>query len=263
MNIQLNKRLARFEHYRDLIVMLTQKEMKVRYRSTLFGYVWSVAHPLAFALVFFMAFKVVMRIQMEGYALFLIAGLFPWQWLSNSVNASPMVFVLNASLIKKVSLPRNILPLATVLQDMLHFLLSIPVIVLFLFIYHKAPSVSWLYGIPLLLIIQLMITYGLALIIASINLFIRDLERLTIICMTLLFYLTPIIYPETMIPARYKTLVLVVNPLSSLMVSWRNLFLDGTLELSLVVTSFIYSLFVYMVGYLVYKKLSWKFAEVL
>jgi lipopolysaccharide transport system permease protein len=263
MNIQLNKRLARFEHYRDLIVILTQKEMKVRYKSTLFGYVWSIAHPLAFALVFFMAFKVVMRIQMEGYAVFLIAGLFPWQWLSNSVNASPMVFLVNTSLIKKVYFPRNILPLATVLQDTIHFLLSIPVIVFFLFIYHRSPSLSWIYGIPVLLFIQLLMTYGLSLMISSINLFIRDLERLTIIGMTLLFYLTPVIYPETMIPAQYKTLVLVVNPLSSLMVSWRNLFLNGTLELLLVVTSFIYSLFVYMVGYLMYKKLSWKFAEVL
>jgi lipopolysaccharide transport system permease protein len=237
-------------HYIDLITVLTQKEMKVRYRSTFFGYMWSIAHPLAFAFVFFMAFKVVMRIQMEGYAVFLISGLFPWQWLSNSVNASPMIFLDNAALIKKVKLPRNILPLATVLQDMIHFLLSIPVIVLFLFIYHKSLSFSWLYGIPLLMI-------------ASINLFVRDLERLAVIGTSLLFYFTPIIYPETMIPARYKTLVLFANPLSSLMISWRNLFLNGTLEFSLVIASSAYSLFVLMVGYMVYTRLSWKFAEVL
>jgi lipopolysaccharide transport system permease protein len=106
-------------------------------------------------------------------------------------------------------------------------------------------------------------TYGLSLIISSINLFVRDLERLTGIFITLLFYFTPIIYPDTMIPMRYKTLMLFANPLSSLMVSWRNLFLYGTLELSLVVTSLIYGLFVLMVGYLVYAKLSWKFAEAL
>jgi lipopolysaccharide transport system permease protein len=254
---------SRIQHYLDLITILTQKEMKVRYKSTFFGYIWSIAHPLAFAFVFFMAFKVIMRIQMEGYAVFLIAGLFPWQWLSNSVNASPMVFLTNAALIKKVKLPRNILPLATVLQDMIHFLLSIPVIVLFLFIYHRSPSFSWFYGIPLLLGIQLLMTYGLSLLISSINLFIRDLERLTAICMTLLFYFTPVIYPDTMIPERYKTLVLFVNPLSSLMVSWRNLFLKGTLELSLVAASTMYSLFIFAVGYLVYTELSWKFAEVL
>jgi lipopolysaccharide transport system permease protein len=255
--------LKRFKHYRDLIVILTQKEVKVRYKSTIFGYGWSIAHPLAFAFVFFMAFKVIMRIQMEGYAVFLIAGLFPWQWFFNSVTASPMVFLLNASLIKKVSLPRNILPLATVLQDMIHFLLAIPVIVLFLFIYHKSPSFSWLYGIPLLLCIQLLMTYGLSLMLASINLFVRDLERLAVIGTSLLFYFTPIIYPETMIPARYKTLVLYANPLSPLMTSWRNLFLNGTLDFSLIAASFVYSLFALMLGYAVYIRLSWKFAEVL
>src|SRR4030067_613017 len=255
------KGLSRFEHYRDLIVILTQKEVKVRYKSTVFGYVWSIAHPLAFAFVFFMAFKVVMRIQMEGYAVFLIAGLFPWQWFSNSINASPTIFLHNSSLITKVILPRNALPLATVLQDSIHFLLAIPVIVLFLFIYHKSPSFSWLYGIPLLLCIQLLMTYGLCLMIASINLFVRDLERLAGIGINLLFYFTPIIYPETMIPARYKTLVLFVNPLSSLMVSWRNLFLDGSLPVLLVFVSFIYSFFILIVGYAIYAKLSWKFGE--
>ncbi|OGV96702.1 ABC transporter permease [Microgenomates group bacterium RBG_16_45_19] len=253
----------KIRHYIDLITVLTHKEMKVRYKSTFLGYVWSIAHPLAFAFVFFMAFKVVMRIQMEGYAVFLIAGLFPWQWFSNSINASPTIFLHNSSLIKKVNLPRNALPLATVLQDSIHFLLAIPVIVLFLFIYHKSPSFSWLYGIPLLLCIQLLMTYGLCLMIASINLFVRDLERLAGIGINLLFYFTPIIYPETMIPARYKTLVLFVNPLSSLMVSWRNLFLDGSLPVLLVFVSFIYSLFILIVGYAIYTKLSWKFAEVL
>jgi lipopolysaccharide transport system permease protein len=254
---------SQIQHYIDLIIVLTQKEMKVRYKSSFFGYLWSIGHPLAFAFVFFIAFKVVMRIQMEEYAVFLIAGLFPWQWLSNSVNASPMIFLGNVTIIKKINFPRSILPFATVLQDMIHFLLSIPVIMLFLFIYHKSPSCSWLYGIPILLSIQLLMTYGLSLMISSINLFFRDLERLTVIGTTLLFYFTPVIYPETMVPERYKTLALLLNPLSSLMISWRHLFLDGTLELSLVVISFAYSLFVLILGCLVYTRLSWKFAEVL
>jgi lipopolysaccharide transport system permease protein len=146
---------------------------------------------------------------------------------------------------------------------MIHFLLSIPVIVLFLFIYHKSPSVSWLYGIPVLLIIQFLMAYGFSLLIASINLFVRDLERLTGIFMTLLFYFTPIIYPETMIPERYKSLVLFLNPLSSLMVSWRSLFLEGKLEFSLVAASFTYGLVALMLGYAVFTRLSWKFAEVI
>ena len=94
-------------------------------------------------------------------------------------------------------------------------------------------------------------------------LFFRDLERLTVILTTLVFWFTPIIYPETMIPERYMKLILFFNPLSPLMISWRKLFLDGSLDLALVTVSFTYSLVVFMLGYLIYKKLSWKFAEVL
>ncbi len=256
------RKMRSFENYRDLIAVLTHKEMKVKYKSSVFGYCWSVAHPLAFAFVYFIAFKVVMRIQMEDYSLFLIAGLFPWQWFSNSVSAAPTVFLSNVSIIKKVNFPRNIIPLTTVLQDMIHFILSMPVIVVFLFIYHRSPSLSWLYGVPLLLVIQLIMTYGAALFISSINLFFRDFERLTSIFITLLFYFTPIIYPETMVPERFRSLV-YFNPLAPLMVSWRNLFLNGKLDPAALAVSFAYSIVFFAVGYFVYGKLSWKFAEVL
>ncbi len=249
-------------YYRDLILVLTHKEIKVRYKNNVFGYLWSIGHPLAFAFVFFIAFKVVMKIQMEDYALFLIAGLFPWQWFSNSVNVSPMVFLGNASIIKKINFPRNIIPFTTVLQDMIHFVLSIPVIVLFLLLYYKLPSLTWLYGIPLLLGIQFLMTYGVSLMISSINLFFRDLERLTTISTTLLFYFTPIFYPETMVPERYKFL-LNLNPLAPLIISWRNLFLHGQLEQASLAISLSYSILAFIIGYLIYKKLSWKFAEVL
>jgi len=253
---------SRIQHYIDLITVLTQKEMKVRYKNSFLGYVWSILNPLAFAFIFFMIFKVVMRIQMENYTLFLITGLFPWQCFFNSVNMSPRVFLANASIIKKVNFPRNVALLAVVLQDMIHFILAIPVIVFFMFIYREQPSFSWLYGIPILLCIQLFMTYGITLAVSSINLFFRDLERLTAIFTMFLFYVTPIIYPETMIPAKYRYLI-DLNPVAPLMISWRNLFLEGTLKLELLAISLAYGVAAYMAGYFIYKKLSWKFAEVL
>jgi len=249
-------------HYIDLLIVLTQKEMKVRYKSSFLGYIWSIANPLAFAFVFFIAFKVVMKIKMENYTLFLITGLFPWQWFSNSVSLSPTIFLGNFSIIKKVNFPRNTIPAAIVLQDTIHFILSIPVIILFMLIYHQFPSLSWLYGIPILLFIQFLMIYGISLMISSINLFFRDLERLVIIFMTFIFYFTPIIYPETMIPEKYKHLI-NFNPLAPLMISWRNLFLKGTLNSESVLISLIYSTIAFILGYQIYKKLSWKFAEVL
>lgn len=250
-------------YYIDLICALIKKELKVRYRSSWLGYLWSVAQPLSFALVFFVAFKVVMRIQVEDYTLFLISGLFPWQWFSNSVNAAPGFFLGNSSLIKKLNFPRSFVPLTIVVQDMVHFILAIPVIVLFLFVYHRAPSLSWFYGIPLLLAVQFSATFGISLIISSTNLFFRDLERLTAIFTTLLFYFTPIFYPETMIPEEYRPLFLNLNPLTPLMISWRRLFMEGVLDFPYFALGTLYSFLIVVLGFLVYKKLSWKFAEIL
>jgi len=246
----------------DVAIVLLQKDLKVRYKSTFLGYLWSVGHPLAFALVFFVAFRVVMKVQIEDYVLFLVSGLLPWQWFSNSMNAAPSIFLANWTIIKKINFPRSLLPFTLVLQDMIHYVLSVPVIVFFLFVYDKAPHLSWLYGIPLLLFMQFAMIYGLCLLIASVNLFFRDLERLTTIGLTLLFYFTPIIYPETMIPERLRTL-LTFNPFAHVIISWRNLYVYGSIDFYLIVISLVYSLVFLTVGHIVYGRLSWRFAEVL
>jgi len=254
--------LKSLQYYKDLIVVLTQKELKVRYKRSFLGYLWSIANPLALAVVFYVAFKVVMRIQIENYTLFLISGLFPWQWFSNSVSSSSMVFVSNAALIKKVNFPCESLIIATVLNDMLHFILSVPVIVIFLFFYGLKPNLSWVVGIPVLLVIQFMVTFGFSVAISTINLFFRDIERIVSILLILIFYFTPIIYSGEMIPVKYKTLILL-NPLAVLMLSWRDLFMKGILNFGSIAVSFLYSLIVLFMGYLIFRRLRWKFAEVL
>jgi lipopolysaccharide transport system permease protein len=254
--------INKLEYYKDLIVILTQKEMKIRYKSSFLGYIWSIGQPLAFAFVYFVAFKVVMKVKMENYTLFLISGLFPWQCFNNSVAVAPMVFLGNGSIIKKVNFPRNIILIANILQDLIHFLLSFPIIILFLIIYNQHPYWSWLYGLPLLLSVQFLMTYGLAIIVASINLFFRDMERLVIIFMTFLFYFTPVLYSIDMIPKEYVHLI-NFNPVAPLMISWRELILNGSFEMNSLFISFCYASILFVVGQFVYRKLSVRFAEVL
>lgn len=246
----------------DLIAILTQKEIKVRYKNNLLGYLWSVAHPLALTGVFYLAFKIFMRIQLENFVLFLVAGLFPWHWLSNSVTGSPMVFLNNASLIKKVQFPRLFVPFVQVMQEAVHFLLALPVVLLTVLLHDRVPTWHWLYGVPLLMIVQFLLAYGISLLLGSVNLFFRDLERLTGLVMMLAFYCTPIFYSETMIPEKYQ-FVLQANPFAPLTICWRTLFMEGQLPLLPFAFSLIYGLIFLAIGYLVYRKLSWRFAEVL
>src|SRR5262249_19816065 len=146
----------RVSYFADLVFVLVQKEMKVRYKNSVLGYTWSVANPLLFTAVYYVALGVFLRFDIPGYPypLFLIAGQFPWQCVATSVSCAPMVFIGNASLIKKVRFPRNVLVASVVLNDAIHFLLTIPVIVLLLLWYGFVPSWSWVPGIPLLAFAQ-------------------------------------------------------------------------------------------------------------
>ena len=249
------------EYLKDLLVVLTQKEVKLRYKNSWLGYLWSVANPLAFAVLYFVAFRVYMRVDIPQYPLFLIAGLFPWQWIANAMSAAPNLFVTNTNLIKKIRFSRNVLVGAAVLNDGIHFLCSIPVLVGFLLAYGSHPSWSWLIGIPTLALGQLLLLYGLAVAIASLNLFFRDLERLTTLVVTFLFFLTPIVYSESMIPPQYRAF-LYLNPVAPLILSWRELFLSGRFDWTVITIGYLYAAGAFVVGSLVYAKLSWKFAEV-
>jgi len=249
-------------YYFDLITVLTKKEIKVRYKNSALGYVWSIANPLMYAIIFYFVFKIVMKFNIKEYSLFLISGLFPWQWISNSIIGGANSFIGNASLIKKVIFPRYFLPLAQVLNDAFHFIVSIPVIVIFLLFYHKMPSFNWLIYLPLMLIPTFLMVYGFSLLVASMNIFFRDFQYIISLIMTLLFYLTPVFYDISFVPEEYRGFVLI-NPFTPLITNWRELFMHNHIDLTNYALSFFYSLIVLTLGFIVYKKLQVRFAEVI
>ena len=249
-----------FEYYRDLLLELTKKEIKVRYKSSYFGYVWSIANPLFLALIFNFVFKVVTKIEMPNYTLFLISGLFVWQWISNSIMLGTNIYVSNSSLIKKVAFPRNFLVIASVLSEGFNFLVSIPIIIVFMLYYDQTPLLNWLLIVPLLLLVSSLFIYALTLLIATINLFFRDMERLVGLLLTFLFYLTPIIYPLSMVPDNYRYL-LYLNPFSPLVLTWQQLFLHNRLDMTYFTISLLYSLILFMLSTWVFNRFKSKFAE--
>jgi lipopolysaccharide transport system permease protein len=251
-----------WESYRDLLLVLVQKELKVRYNNKVLGYLWSIANPLASALIYYVAFKVFMEVQIDNYPLVLISGVFPWQWFTNAVGSSTGLFVGNSSIIKKVNFPKQIIPLSAGLNHMIHYVVSIPVILFFLLLFQESPTQSWLYGFPILLAIQFIMVYGISLLIASVNVFLRDLERLVGIVLHFVFYVTPILYPLQNLPKRFRD-ALFLNPVAPLMVSWRELILQGKLDPLYLWVSFGYAMLFLALGYIVYRKLAWKFAEVI
>ena len=165
----------RYQQILDLIYILTLKEIKTKYKNNVLGYFWSLANPLAYATIFYFVFSIALRFNIENYALFLICALFPWQWISNSSVSSANVYLNNSSLIKKAVFPRYIIPVASCLQEGFHFLMTIPVILVFMLIYGVHIDKMLIIGVPLLMVIQYMMVLGLSLMIGTANVFFRDM----------------------------------------------------------------------------------------
>lgn len=248
-------------HWMDLLRVLVGKELLVRYKGSFLGYFWSVLHPLAFAAVFYVVFKQIVRLEVDHYALVLVTALFPWQWLQNSINASPSWFLENAPLIKKVRFPRWTLVLAGALTDLTHFLFAVPVILAFLLFEGFPPKIEWLLWLPVLTAAQLLVAFGISLVIASFNLFLRDLERLTTLVMLIWFYATPVLYPVDRVPEAYRALI-SFNPAGALIICWRSLFLEARVPLDSLFAAYVGGLLLVGFGAYVYRSLQWRFAEV-
>ncbi|HEY8491940.1 MAG TPA: ABC transporter permease, partial [Dehalococcoidia bacterium] len=220
-------RLDRLQHTWDLLVLLTRRELKLRYQDTVLGFAWSVVKPLLLGLVLYFALGEVLKIRIESYEhyhLFLLAALFPWTWFQTSVLLAAPTFANNANLLKKVRFPRFVLPWATVANNMVHFLLSLPILAGLMLLAGKTPGAAWLVGVPLLALLQLILVLGVALAVSSLDVFFRDLEHLVEVFLGLLFYATPILYSLDLVPERFRPLVLL-NPLGPLMEAWRELLL--------------------------------------
>jgi lipopolysaccharide transport system permease protein len=179
--------------------------------------------------VLFVVLSKFIRLDVEDYHLVLLAGLFPWTWLQTSLVTAVGAFATNGALIKKVYFPRFVLPLATVLNNGVQYALSMPVLVVLLVVEGYDPDWVWLLGIPYLLVVQAALIMGIVLLIASLDVYFRDLEHLTDVFVGLIwFYLTPVIYPLDIVPDRYHDWMLI-NPMASLIEGWRDLFLHNQL----------------------------------
>ncbi len=245
----------------ELLYVLVRKELKARYKNRFLGYVWALANPFAFAFVYWIAFKFIMRLDIENYSLFLITGMFPWVWMSVGIAGATRSFVINASLIRKVRLPRAILPLGNVAQEMVHFGFALPVIMAFLwFAGEIRPMASWLWQIPLLLAVQVAFVYPLALAFAVANAYVRDIEYLVGICFSLLFFATPMVYPIAIVPEAYRRWF-ELNPLHALMQSWRSVFLQGTLEPGLLAYALAFAAVTGVIAWALYRKLAPRIGE--
>lgn len=247
----------------ELLYLLVLKELKVRYKRSVLGYLWAIANPFAFALVYWVAFKFIMRVQMENYTIFILTGMFPWGWLSQSMIQGTGSFTNNLSLVRHVKLPKLILPSSNVLQEMAHFVLAIPVVFFFIaFSSEQIHIIPLLWQLPLLLVLQAFFVFPLTVIGAVLNVYVRDIQYLVGIMFSVFFFVTPMVYPLSMIPEGYQG-YFKLNPAYWLIDSWRIVFAGNILPIGHVICVLASIVVFSLIAAWVYRRLAGRIAELI
>ena len=252
--------------YRPLVQSLVARELKARYRGSVLGFFWSFINPLLLLLIYSFVFSFVLPARVEGiqpYALFLFCGILPWTWFSSSILESANVLISGGNLIKKVLFPAEVLPIVTVLANLVHFLLGLPILVVFLVYYQHTPDLVGLVWFPVVLLVQLVLTLGIALIVSALTVHFRDIKDILSNLVTFWFFATPIIYPMSAMPSPVARRLLNLNPFTHLAISYQEiLFYPGGFgHWKWLVALGVASVGVFLLGYFLFDRLRDSFAE--
>jgi lipopolysaccharide transport system permease protein len=257
--------LARLFRYRSLIQSLVARELKARYRGSVLGFFWSFINPLLLLIIYSLVFRYFLPPRAEDlqhYELFMFCGILPWTWFSSSLLESSGVLISGGNLIKKVLFPAEILPIVTVLANMIHFCLGLPILAAFLVYYDRPLHLGELAWFPVAVGVQLVLILGFALILSALAVHFRDIRDILSNLVTFWFFATPIIYPYTiMTPAQMR--VLNLNPFTHLAITYQEiLYFQGPVGhwFWLLVLGGISGVF-FLFGYWVFDRLRDTFAE--
>lgn len=206
--------------YRDLVSTLVARDLKVRYRRSAIGFLWTMLQPLAMMLVFYLVFSSIFRFDIDNYPVYALAGILFWNFFSQSITASMNSLKGNASLLSKLPVPKMVFPLATVLAGVVNLLLAlVPLIALLLFTGHPIrPAILFL---PVSILLAALFTLGAGLLLSPLAAFFSDVIELVGVLLTLFMYMTPIFYPMSIVPERFLW-VIRFNPLRSILEVFRD-----------------------------------------
>ncbi|MEO7753049.1 MAG: ABC transporter permease [Terracoccus sp.] len=246
---------------RAVLRTLVERDLRVRYARSWLGYVWTIIDPLAMALIYFVVFVIIFKRPDAGhkpYFLFLILGLLPWQWFNASVNESARALLAEAKLVRSTNLPRELWVVRLVIAKGIEFLLSLPIIAVFVVVYVISGDtvLNWrLVLFPVALVMQFVLQIGIGLLLAPATVLADDTIRVVRIALRLLFYGTPIIYTLDIAPVWLQKL-LWFNPLSGILELYRAGFFPGPLQRAPLIMGALMSVGLLVAGILVFARLE-------
>jgi len=258
--------------YRELIENLVLRDLKVRYKNSLLGILWSWLNPLLMMLVFTLVFTVMWGNPLPNYHVLALSGLLPWNYFAGAVMGGMTSITGGGYLLKKVYFPREVLPIAIVLSNLVNYLMALPVFLILALVSGQGPWKTWL-ALPWPLLVETLFILGLVLLLSTLEVFYRDTHMVMDVLLTAWFFLTPIFYRVEQFPEQAhlagvsfnpRELLLLLNPMAAVVTSFQDVLYYGVLQhipqlsiASLVAVSLC------LIGYSFFRRKSGQFGEII
>ena len=249
--------------YRELLWVLTARDVKVRYKQTVLGAAWAIIRPFTTMVIFSVVFGVLANMPSDGYPypVFVYAALLPWTFFANAIGTSGGSLVGSSHLVSKVYFPRLIIPLASVGAGLVDLLISTGILLLMMLWY----GVGWSWNLlaaPLLLAGVVFIALGVGTLLSALTVAYRDFAQLTPFVVQIWMYITPVIFPVSLVPERWQWL-LYLNPMTGLIEGFRSAFLGKPFDLTGLGISFAIAIAIFLVGVAYFEKVERRFADII
>jgi len=249
--------------YRELLGIWIGREIKIRYKQSFLGAAWAILQPLALMLVFTLVFSQFVQVPTNGipYPVFSYTAVLPWTFLATAIAFGVPSLTSNMNLVTKTYFPREILPLGAIGASFVDFIVASSIFVVMLYIY-DVQLTSFALWVPVLLLLQILLTIGITLLASAVIVFYRDVRFIVPIALQLWLYATPIIYPASLVPESLRTLY-ALNPMVGIIEGYRATLLFGQPPPNSIIVSAVVSVFLVALGYFMFKRLEPSFADII
>lgn len=246
--------------YREMLSNLVKKDLKVRYKGSVLGFLWTFLNPLLQLIVYTIVFSTIMKVNIDKFYIYLFIGLIPWLFFATCIQAGTTSILINKDLVKKIYFPRIILPISTVNSAFMNMLYSM-VIVIFTLVVSGIGLSRYILFLPIAMIVQYLLVLGMIFIFSALNVYFRDLEHILNIVVMIWFYLTPVVYTMDMIPKEYR-FWFYLNPMTGIINFYRDiLYYKQMPSFSSFGGVLVYGVLMIILGYFIFDRLQKKFAE--
>ncbi len=247
--------------YREMISNLVKKDLRGRYKGSVFGFLWTFINPLLQLCVYTMVFSVILRAGIDKYYLFLFVALIPWIFFSTSVNVGSNIIIQEKNLVTKIYFPREVLPVALVTSNFVNMLYSfIIVLAAVVLLGNNVNFVAWIF-LPLIMAVEFVFTLGCTLLFSAITVYFRDMQHILGIVTMAWQFLTPVMYSVDMVPEELIP-YFMANPMTSIIIAFRDVLYYGSFpEISILFIPFSESVILLVFGEVVFHRLQRGFAE--